>query len=219
MKKITIILITFIFISCGSQKKAITDYSNYSINELNTKKTSLELKLNYVLVNHYLEQIERDDIRHMALTKIDRGIINPYWEIDSELKNYYNKWKNVASKVADFEEKFAPELNELHNKFNKGKIEKNEYYRLNRESRARLIKEYPYEYPKLSEDHISSLKTMWKQTGRIILEDYKKQEKLFPTYWIPKNDIEISKKTKKYKTINQELLFIENELNRKKSTT
>lgn len=64
MEKIIIILITFIFISCGSQKNEITDYSNYSINELNYKKSILKLELNYASVNDYLEQIERDDITH-----------------------------------------------------------------------------------------------------------------------------------------------------------
>jgi hypothetical protein len=215
MKKLIIILITFIFISCGSQKKAIIDYSNYSINDLNTKKTSLELESNYELVNHYLEQIERGDITHMALTKIDNGIVKPYWENESELKKYYYNWKDASSKVSAFENKYAPELIELSNQFRKGEIENEKYYRLNRESRARLRKVYPYEYPKLSDDHVSSLKTMWKQTGRFMLEDYRKKGKLFPTYWIPENDRENSKKTKKYKAINQELLIVENELNKR----
>lgn len=216
MKKLNIILITFIFISCGSQKKAIRDYSNYSINDLNTKKTSLELESNYELVNHYLEQIERGDITHMALTKIDNGIVKPYWENESELKKYYNNWKDASSKVSAFENKYAPELIELSNQFRRGKVENEKYFRLNRESRARLREEYPYEYPKLSDDHVSSLKTMWKQTGRFMLEDYRKKGKLFPTYWIPENARENSKKTKRYKAINKQLLTVENELNKKK---
>ena len=60
---------------------------------------------------------------------------------------------------------------------------------------------------------------MWKQTGRFMLEDYKKRGKPFPIYWIPENDIENSKKTKKYRTTNQELLLVENELSIRKSKT
>ena len=37
----------------------------------------------------------------------------------------------------------------------------------------------------------------------IYLHIYKKKEKIFPTYWIPEKDLENSKKTKEYKTINQ----------------
>jgi len=217
MKKITTIITLLIFINCGSNKNLTNNYSKYSNEELNNKKTSLNLELNYELVNHYLEQIERDEKRHMALTKIDKGIISQYLKNKPETKKYYQNWRNASSKASAFESKYAPELRELSKKLKQGKIERQEYFRLNRESRARLRKEYPNEYTKLSSDHISSLKTMWKQTGRFMLEDYKKQEKLFPIYWIPENERENSRKTEKYKVIKQEILNINNEIKTRKS--
>jgi hypothetical protein len=215
MKKITLILIAFIFINCGTQKNKI-DYSNYTSNQLMNKKTALELESNYVLANHYLKQIERGDIDHMALTKIDIGLVNPYWENVPELKIYNNKWKIASSEVDSFIKKNAPEKKELLDQYQKKAIDKEEYFRRHREIMARLQADYPNEFPQLSENHINSLRTMWKLTGRYMLEDYKKQEKIFPTYWIPEKDLEDSKKTKEYKAIDKEIMVVKNEINKKK---
>lgn len=216
MKKITLILIAFTFINCSTQKNKITDYSNYTLNELTNKKETLELESNYVLVNHYLEQIERGDIDHMALTKIDIDLVNPYWENVPELNIYYNEWKEASSKIVAFESVYAPEKKELSDQFKKRAIGKEEYFKKHREIMARLRADYPNEFPQLSESHVNSLRTMWKQTGRYMLEDYKKKEKIFPTYWIPENDLENSKKTKQYKVIDQEIVLVKNEINRKR---
>lgn len=215
MKNIITFLIIIISISCSAKKNVSTDYSEYAIRELKNKKIALNLELNYQLVNHYLEQIERNEISHMALTKIDIGIIKPYWENESELNIYYDTWKLASSKIVEFEKEHAPELKELSNQFKKNKIKKEKYFKKNREIRARLGNTYPAEYSRISKDHTTSLKTMWKQTGRFMLEDYKLQGKTFPIYWIPEKDRENSKKTKKYKSINQELLLVNAELNRK----
>lgn len=215
MKKIALILIAFTFINCSTQKNKI-DYSNYTLNELTNKKTALELESNYMLVNHYLEQIERGDIDHMALTKIDISLVNPYWEDVPDLKIYYNIWKEASSKVDLFVKTHAPEKKELLDQYQNKSIDKEEYFRKHREIMARLQADYPNEFPKLSENHINSLRTMWKQTGRYMLEDYKKKEKLFPTYWIPEKDLENSKKTKQYNAIDQEILLVKNEINKKK---
>lgn len=200
----------------NTPNEQITDYSNYTLTELMNKKTALELELNYVLVNHYLEQIERGDIDHMALTKIDIGLINPYWENVPELKIYNENWKKASSEFGDFIKKNAPEKKELLDQYQKKAIDKEEYFRKHREIMARLQADYPNEFPQLSEKQINSLRTMWKQTGRYMLEDYKKKGKIFPTYWIPEKDLENSKKTKQYKTINQELLLVNNEIIKKK---
>jgi thiol-disulfide isomerase/thioredoxin len=191
-------------------------YSNYNLKELSSLKVTKELELNYVLVKHYLEQIERSDIKHMALTKIDKDLINFYWDNVPELKIYYDNWKVASSKVGGFESKYAPELKELGTKLKNGNIDKEEYFKQNREIRSRLRSDYPYEYPELSKDHINSLATMWKQTGRYMLEDFKKKEKPFPTYWIPEKDLIISQKTKNHKAIEQQLLLINNEIIKKK---
>lgn len=214
-KKKFLILIAFTFINCSTQKNKI-DYSNYTLKELSNLKLALELESNYVLVNHYLEQIERDDISHMALTTIDIGLISPYWENVPKLKIYENEWKEASSKVDSFIKIHAPEKKQLLDQYQKKAIDKEEYFRKHREIMARLQVDYPNEFPKLSENHINSLKTMWKQTGRYMLEDYKKLDKIFPTYWIPEKDIKNSKKTKQYKTINQELLLINKEIIMKK---
>lgn len=215
MKKISTILITSILLSCGSQKNSVTDYSGYSISELKAKKIELELKANYVLVNDYLEQIEREDVDHMALTKIDNGIVKLYWDNTTELKQYYNNWKEAASRIGAFEKKHAPELQELSTQFKNKTIDKGVYFNENRKARAKLSSKYPNEYPLLSANHISNLKTMWKATGRYMLEDYKKTEKLFPTYWIPEKERTISEKKKKYKLVNQELIAVQNEIKKK----
>lgn len=215
MKKIFTVLITFILISCGSQKNSVTDYSGYSISELKTKKIELELKANYVLVNDYLEQIEREDVDHMALTKIDNGIVNPYWYNTAELKPYYNNWKEASSRISTFEKIHAPELAELSIQFKNKTIKDGVYFNENRKARAKLSSKYPNEYSLLSANHIRSLKTMWKVTGRYMLEDYKKNEKIFPIYWIPEKEREISEKKKKYKVISQELIAIQNEIKKK----
>ncbi|WP_281298948.1 hypothetical protein [Flavobacterium limnophilum] len=215
MKKITLILIAFAFINCSTQKNKITDYTNYTLNELTNKKTELELESNYVLVNHYLEQIERGDIDHMALTKIDIGLVNFYWESVPDLKIYHNIWKEASSEVDLFVKKYAPEKKELLDQYQNKAIDKEEYFRKHREIMARLRADYPNEFPQLSEKHVNSLKTMWKLTGRYMLEDYKKKEKLFPTYWIPEKDLEDSKNTKQYKAINQELLLVNKQMIKK----
>jgi hypothetical protein len=188
-----------------------TDYSNYTLTQLNNIKSEKELELNYVLVNHYLEQIERDDISHMALTKIDMGIVKPYWENVPELKNYFKDWKKAASELDAFVKKYAPEKQELLNQYQTKAIDKEEYLKRHREIMARLQADYPKEFPQLSQNLNNNLKTMWKQTGRYMLEDYKKQHEIFPTYWIPEKDIEDSKKTKQYKAIEQEIGLIKNE--------
>jgi hypothetical protein len=215
MKKITLILIACTFINCSTQKTKTTDYTNYTLNELTNKKSALELELNYALVNHYLEQIEREETNHMALTTIDIGLVNFYWESVPELKIYYNKWKEASSKIVAFENEYAPELKELSNQYKKKTIKKEDYFKQNREIMARLRADYPDEFPQLSEKHVNSLKTMWKLTGRYMLEDYKTREKIFPTYWIPEKDLENSKNTKQYKAINQELLLVNNQIIKK----
>lgn len=200
----------------NTQNDQISDYSNYTLKELSNLKTAKELEQNYILVNHYLEQIERGEISHMALTKIDIGLVNPYWENVPELKIYNENWKKASSEFGDFIKKNAPEKKELLDQYQKKTIDKEEYFRKHREIMARLQADYPNEFPQLSEKQINSLRTMWKQTGRYMLEDYKKKEKIFPTYWIPEKDLENSKKTKEYKTINQELLLVKNEIIKKK---
>lgn len=212
MKKIILILIAFTFINCSTQKNKIKDYSNYTLNELTNKKTVLELESNYVLVNHYLEQIEKDEIDHIALTKIDIALVNPYWENVTELNIYYNEWKDASSKVDEFVKNYAHEKKELLDQYQKKAIDKEEYLRKHREIMASLRANYPNEFPQLSEMHINSLRTMWKQTGRYMLEDYKANERIFPTYWIPENDLTNSKKTKLYIAIDQEILLIKNEI-------
>lgn len=194
----------------------ISDYSSYTLKELTNLKNAKELELNYALVNHYLEQIERGDIDHMALTKIDIGLVNTYWEKVPELKEYNSQWKKASFEFGEFVKKHAPEKQQLLDQYQKKVIDKEEYFRQHREIMARLHTDYPNEFPQLSEKHVNSLKTMWKQTGRYILEDYKKKEQIFPTYWIPEKDLENSQKTKQYKAINQELLLVNNEIIKKK---
>lgn len=200
----------------NTQNDQVLDYSNHTLKELSDRKSALELELNYVMVNHYLEQIERDDISHMALTKIDIGLVSPYWENVPELKTYKNKWKEASSKADSFEKIHEPEKKQLLDQYQKKAIDKEEYFRKHSEIMARLLADYPNEFAQISKNHINSLKTMWKQTGRYMLQDSKKLEKFFPTYWIPELDIENSKKTKQYKTINQELLYVNKEIIKKK---
>lgn len=216
MKRITLILITFITFSCSTQKNKTTDYTNYTLNELTNKKSELELESNYALVNHYLVQIERGDIDHMALTKIDIGLVNPYWENVPDLKIYYNIWKEASSKVDSFVKKYAPEKKELLDQYQKKAIDKGDYFKKHSEIMARLRADYPNEFPQLSDNHVNSLRIMWKQTGRYMLEDYKNKEKIFPTYWIPEKDLDNSKKSKQYKTIDQEMVLVKNEIVKKK---
>lgn len=216
MKKLTFILVSFIFINSYSQNNS-SDYSSYSLNELVNKKTALELELNYFVVNQYLEQIERDEISHMPLTKLDHGIINRYWDAVPDLKIYYQNWKEAASEIGVFENKYAPELKGLSNQYNKKNIKKEDYYRLNREIRANILDKHPEEYKALSENLYSSLKTMWKETARYVLEDYKKQGKNFPTYWIPEQYREKITKLKNYKSINNDISLVSNEIIKKKT--
>ncbi|MFL9830439.1 TlpA disulfide reductase family protein [Flavobacterium sp. ST-87] len=193
----------------------ISKYSSLSIGELNDRKTELELEANYILVNDYLEQIEREDVNHMALTKIDHGIVTSYWENATELKSYYKNWKEAVSKISAFEREHAPELQELSTQFKNKTIDKEVYLRENRTIRNYLSSKYPNEYTELSTNHIRNLKTMWKATARYMLEDYKKQKKTFPVYWIPENDRVISEKKKKYSLINQEIIAVQNEIKKR----
>lgn len=217
MKNIISFLIIFVCISCSVQKNAVVDYSTFSVPELNTKKTALELEANYVLVNHYLEQIERGDISHMPLTKIDKGLIDPYWENSPILKASCDKWKEASANVSAFSKKYAPELSELGTSLRNKKITEDEYFKKNREYRAKLATDYPNEYPQLSEKHITSLKTMWKLTGRYMLEDHKNKSMLFPLYWIPEKDKENEEKEKKYRAVQLELSTLQKELIKKTS--
>lgn len=191
------------------------DYSNYNLKELTNLKTAKELELNYVLVNYYLEKIEREEVSHMALTKIDMGLVSPYWLNVPELKIYNNDWKKASSEVDEFIKMHAPEKKELLKQYQNKAIDKEEYFKKHREIMARLAADYPNEFPQLSQNHINSLKTMWKQTGRYMLEDYKKQQKIFPSYWIPENELENSKKRKQYKAIDEELVLINDAIIRK----
>lgn len=148
----------------------------------------------------------------MALTKIDNGIVKPYWDSGAELKPNYNNWKEAVSRIVAFEKTHAPELQELNNLLKNKIIDKEMYFSENRKIREQLHSRYPNEYPLLAANHISSLKTMWKATGRYMLEDYKRKEKNFPIYWIPEKERIISKNTNKYKAITQELIAVQNEI-------
>lgn len=79
----------------------------------------------------------------------------------------------------------------------------------------KLKVEYPNEYSQLMAKIPDVQETMWIHTGRYMLEDYKKQHKIFPTKWLPEKYIQDSQKTKEIKTINKELLFINNEIIKK----
>jgi len=61
----------------------------------------------------------------------------------------------------------------------------------------------------LSLNHINSLKVMWRKAGRLMIEDYKKEKKEFPTSWIPKEDIVKAKSLKEYKCIENTIKKIE----------
>lgn len=200
----------------NSPNNLTTNYSDYSLKQLTNAKTALELELNYALADNYLKKIERGDIDHMALTKIDIGIVNPYLENVPELNMYQTKFKSDAATMETFIKKHAPEKENLLHQYQKKTISKEEYFKKHREIMARLKTDYPDEFPKIAENHINSLRTMWKQTGRYMLEDFKKQEKLFPTYWIPQTEIDNFQKTKQYKTINQNLSQVNNEIIKKK---
>ncbi len=200
----------------GNQIAKTTDYSNYTLNELLSKKATFELESNYALINHYLVKIEKGYSSHIALSKIDRPLVNLYRTNVPELEIYFNKLKEGSSKVMSFENQHAPELKELSIQYNKGMIKEEYYFRRNSEIRSRLQTDYPNEFPKLVENHINNLKTMWKQLGRYMLEDYKKQKKAFPINWIPEKDLENSKNSKEFKTIDQEILLLINEINKKK---
>lgn len=192
------------------------DYSSYSLKELKNTRTALELELNYTLADSYLRKIERGDVTHMELTKMDGGTVNPYWENVPELNVYYKKWKTDAATADSFIKNHAPEKEELAQQLRKKAINQEEFYKKHGEIMVRLRRDYPNEFPKISQDHVNSLKTMWKQTGRFILEDYKKQEKIFPTYWISQEEIDNFQKTKQYKTINQNISLINKEIIKRK---
>ena len=233
MRKIVLFVAMSVLIGCGAGKskgdqssnhsvvvishsvqvtQSTHDYSGYSVKELKDKKKSLELALNYAEVNHYLGLIERGDVSHMALTKIDRATTQKYMENEPSLAPYYSQWKTSSAAVGDFEKKHAPELKELSSQLKRGEIDKDHYYKRNREVRAALVKDYPATYPQISEDHVSSLKTLWKKTGRFMVEDYKKKETAFPTYWIPIKNREAFKKTSEYNIIDKELQGVAYEL-------
>ena len=197
------------------QNNKITNYSNYNLNELLTRKKDLELELNYVLVNNYIEQIEKGEIGYNALTKIDKGLPNPYWENVPELNKYHIIWKKGAFEFEDFLKKYSPERKELLVQYQKKLITQEEFYKKQREIMQKLKVEYPNEYSQLMAKIPDVQETMWIHTGRYMLEDYKKQHKIFPTKWLPEKYIQDSQKTKEIKTINKELLFINNEIIKK----
>ncbi|MGQ7946381.1 TlpA family protein disulfide reductase [Flavobacterium sp. WC2509] len=191
------------------------DYSTYSIAELNSKKTELELESNYVLVNDYLEKIEKGDISHIPLTNISKTIIKRYWDNIPELQTYNNNWKEANLKLTDFIKKHAPELTELLKNKKNGVIDNEEYIKECNKIYANLRTDYPDEYPVLIENNQYNLKLMWKATARYILEDYRKNKKTFPTSWIPEKQREISENKRKYKVIKQRLVAVQNEMNKK----
>ncbi|WP_418262545.1 hypothetical protein [Flavobacterium faecale] len=216
MKTTISMFICFISLCCSAQKKGETAFDSLSVSELNSKKIALELEANYVLVNHYMEQIEREDVTHMALTKIDKDLVNPYWKV-GVLKASHDKWMQAASIISEFEKKHAPELSKLGTLLRNKTITRDEYFEKNREYRGKLRLEHPLEYPKLSENHISSLKSMWKLAGRYMLEDYKNKSMIFPVNWIPEDDRKDAMKQKTYKMIAKDLIAVDKELLMKKS--
>ncbi|MCG9791554.1 hypothetical protein [Flavobacterium algicola] len=215
MKKSLSFILLLICICTSAQKKSNSDYGSYLVDDLKKQKVTLELDANYFLVNNYLNKIEREETTHLPLTKIDATLTNTYWKNSPVLKEAHDKWKEAAANVSAFEKKNAPELPELGSQLRNKKITESEYFKKNREIRGQLLKEYPQLYPQLSEKHISSLKSMWKLTGRYMLEDHKNKSMLFPTYWIPEKDLEIEEKDKKYKAIKKELIEVQKELNLK----
>lgn len=216
MKNITFSLIVFISINCISQNNKNSDYSTYSISELTAKKTSLELDANYVLVNAYLEHNDRGAVEHIAITKLDKGLLNSYWNTVPELKTLYEDYKTAKNAYSNFETTNAPELVELQKNFkNQSDIEKQEYFKKYREIRAEFLVKFPVVYPKLSENQILTLNKMWSQTGRYILEDYKKKEMLFPVNWLPEDERLNLEKDKKYKAISKELVAVQKEIKKK----
>lgn len=192
-----------------------TDYSNYTLKELTDTKTAMELELNYSLVNHYLEKIERNEISLLATTKIDKTLIYSYWKNVSELKNYREEWEKTFKEREKFIKKEAPEITNFKIQLQTKIITKDEFADKFREIHKKLLEKYPTKYVKLSQNLGSSSKTMWIKTVRYILEDYKNQQKNFPTNWIPEKDFEISKKTIKHKNIDNEIEIINTEIARK----
>lgn len=152
----------------------------------------------------------------MALTKIDKEITKSYWDNTDELKIYYENWKEASSKISDFEKKHAPELTKLSTGLRKGTIKKEDYLKQNSQIRRGLTVDFPNDYPQLSENHVNSLKNMWKQTGRYMLEDYKRKEKLFPTYWIPENERAITERGPEYQSNNRALIVVLDKINKKR---
>lgn len=211
------ILICLISLCCSAQKERFTDLKTLSDSELKTKKMALELQANYLLLNHYLEKIERDDISHMPLTKIDKGIVDSYWEATGVLRASRDNWRQAASKISEFEKRYAPELSKLGTLLKNKTITKDEYFEKNREFRANLRLKHPLVYPQLSENHILSLKSMWKLAGRYMVEDYKTKSMIFPINWIPEADLKDGMRQKEYKIVSKELVAVEKELLNKNS--
>ncbi|NJB83757.1 putative periplasmic lipoprotein [Wenyingzhuangia aestuarii] len=213
MKNLTIFSILFILLLSGCKCSKKLNYSELSQQQLINEKNNLKLSLNYIIVNSVISDIENGK-NHMPLTKIDNVISNKYLKIDSRLKETVNNWKFHSSKVGEFEKEHKPQLQELGTLLRKKEISRDIYFEKNRQFRSELRNEFPKEYPRLSLNHINSLKIMWRKAGRLMIEDYKKENKEFPTNWIPKEDIAKAKSLKEYKCIENTIKKIEKKTDR-----
>tara|TARA_B110000967_G_C18810797_1_gene523477 strand:+ start:525 stop:1265 length:741 start_codon:yes stop_codon:yes gene_type:complete len=208
MKKLSTlgILLTLLLTGCKCHEKI--NYSELSTQQLNDKKKDLELSLNNIIVNAVISDIENGK-SHMPLVKIDRVISNEYLEIDSRLKTTVDNWKFHSSKISKFEKEYKPQLKTLGKLLKKKKISRETYFEKNRKLRKELRNNFPEIYPRLSLNHRNSLKIMWREAGRLMIEDFKKEKKYFPLNWIPKEDLIKAKSLKDYKCVENTIKKIE----------
>lgn len=209
MKNFIAVLFLLFLSGCKCYEKI--NYSELSAQELLDKKTDLELSLNYVIVNSVVSGIENGK-KHMSLTKINKEISTNYLQEDPRLTQIVDTWKHYSSKISKFEKEHKPQLQELGKLLRTKKISEDTYFQKNREFRAELIADFPIEYPKLSENHLKSLRLMWSKAGRFMIEDYKMMKKEFPLDWISKDEFIKAQSLREYKCISNTIKMIENKI-------
>lgn len=202
-----------------SKKKSIetleNKYTYLSSNDLKQRKGELNKEIDYLKVKHFLNQVEQLEYSHMPLTKIKNDEVKAYWESIPKLQEFYHDWKLNAKIRDDFQDKYEPGFRELSVNWHTKSIELQEYYKQHRALVAGLRMKYPDIYPNLLEKHTKSLRKMWLEAGKYMLEKYKIENKDFPTYWIPAKRLKTLHFNNDYKELVNEIITLQKELNKR----
>ena len=223
IKKLYLIpVIALILYGCSSAKISSDTtlgvskkYSNLSYNHLKLKNDSLVNEISYFKVTYFLNQVEQLGYSYMPLTKIKNDEVKSYWETIPELQYYYSLWQKASESLQMFQDKYDPRFRELSYNWHKKNVNLEDYYKQHRKLAADLRMKFPETYPELIKKNSKSKSKMWLESGKYMLNEYKKEKKEFPTYWIPDVRLKTLNNDKAFRNLIIEKNYVQTELTKK----